>query len=157
MNNLTLKIKNVQETKLLAKYLSEYFVNEQGVIFLDGDLGAGKTTFTQFFANYLGITDIVTSPTFNIFKRYETTTSYLNHFDLYRIRDAVYDQGFEEYWFANEISIIEWSVYLPDEFKDIAILKMYFNRIDDEAREIQIYANEDLTLYLKEKCYEFIY
>ena len=84
MQQVNLKIKNLIEMEELATTLASYIEEYPVIIFLDGDLGAGKTTFTQFLAKSLGVKDVVTSPTFNIFKRYQGEKRVLNHFDLYQ-------------------------------------------------------------------------
>jgi len=85
------------------------------VVCLAGDLGAGKTLFTQGIAAGLGITDEVTSPTFAIIQVYEGQVC-LFHIDLYRLDhpDDLIDIGFEEYINMNGIAIIEW----PDKFSE---------------------------------------
>ena len=158
MQQVNLKIKNLIEMEELATTLASYIEEYPVIIFLDGDLGAGKTTFTQFLAKSLGVKDVVTSPTFNIFKRYQGEKRVLNHFDLYRIHDQVYDQGFEEYWNNdNEISVIEWASYLPNEFKSIAKIQMQIKVIDENRREITFLAQNAIISYLKENTDGLIY
>ncbi|WP_423364554.1 tRNA (adenosine(37)-N6)-threonylcarbamoyltransferase complex ATPase subunit type 1 TsaE [Mycoplasma sp. P36-A1] len=148
---LELILSSLDETALFAKKIASVVSKSKGVIFLDGDLGAGKTTFTKLLAKNLGINEIVTSPTFNIFKRYEFNSSALNHFDLYRIKENVYDNGFEDYWFdPNEISIIEWSTFLPEEFQDICLLKLNIEIIGDNKRKIIIHASDKILDIIKE-------
>lgn len=85
------------------------------VVCLAGDLGAGKTLFTQGIAAGLGITAKVTSPTFAIIQVYEGPI-FLFHIDLYRLDhpDDLIDIGFEEYMHPKGITIIEW----PDKFSE---------------------------------------
>ena len=81
------------------------------VILLDGDLGAGKTTFTQGFARQLGVTEPVTSPTFTLVRRYSTSAGFdLYHADLYRLDQLgeVVDLGFNELLDDGAAAIIEW-------------------------------------------------
>lgn len=80
------------------------------IICLDGDLGVGKTVFTQGFAAGLGIDDYVNSPTFNIVKEYEGGRLPLYHFDVYRIGDPseMEEIGYEDYFYGQGVSIIEW-------------------------------------------------
>lgn len=103
-----------RETIELAENLeSEKFPNM--VICLKGDLGSGKTVFTKGFANALGITDTITSPTFNIVKEYYTGEMPLFHMDVYRIDEADVEIDFAEYFVKKGISIIEWSDLIVDE------------------------------------------
>ena len=96
---------------------------------LTGDLGVGKTVFTQGFANGLGIEEPVNSPTFTIVQEYEEGRIPFYHFDVYRIGD-VYEMdeiGYEDYVYGNGVSFIEWaeliSEILPENRTDIIIEK----------------------------------
>ena len=103
-----------RETIEFAENLeSEKFPNM--VICLKGDLGSGKTVFTKGFANALGITDTITSPTFNIVKEYYGGEMPLFHMDVYRIDEANVQIDFPEYFVKKGVSIIEWSDLIKDE------------------------------------------
>lgn len=99
------------------------------IICLDGDLGVGKTVFTQGFAAGLGIDDYVNSPTFNIVKEYEGGRLLLYHFDVYRIGDPseMEEIGYEDYFYGQGVSIIEWpgqiEELLPKEARWVRIRK----------------------------------
>lgn len=99
------------------------------IICLDGDLGVGKTVFTQGFAVGLGIDDYVNSPTFNIVKEYEGGRLPLYHFDVYRIGDPseMEEIGYEDYFYGQGVSIIEWpgqiEELLPKEARWVRIRK----------------------------------
>ena len=99
------------------------------IICLDGDLGVGKTVFTQGFAAGLGIDDYVNSPTFNIVKEYEGGRLPLYHFDVYRIGDPseMEEIGYEDYFYGQGVSIIEWpgqiEELLPKEARWVRIRK----------------------------------
>ena len=99
------------------------------IICLDGDLGVGKTVFTQGFAEGLGIDDYVNSPTFNIVKEYEGGRLPLYHFDVYRIGDPseMEEIGYEDYFYGQGVSIIEWpgqiEELLPKEARWVRIRK----------------------------------
>lgn len=96
------------ETFQLGKSLGE--TAQAGEIYcLEGDLGVGKTVFTKGFAEGLGVTDIVDSPTFTIVKEYEGRLP-LYHFDTYRIGDVseMDEIGYEEYFFGTGVCLIEW-------------------------------------------------
>ena len=90
---------------------SEKFPNM--VICLEGDLGSGKTLFTKAFSKANGITDNITSPTFNIIKEY-TGELNLYHMDVYRLSDVKQDLGIEEYFTKKGVCIIEWSDLIED-------------------------------------------
>lgn len=87
------------------------------ILLLNGDLGAGKTTFTKFLLARLGSSDEVSSPTYSIVNEYNTENGKVYHFDLYRMSsiEEVYDIGIEEYLYNGFLNIIEWAdVYLPE-------------------------------------------
>jgi len=127
--------KNEEETIELAQnFESEKFPNM--VICLRGDLGSGKTIFTKGIADALGITETITSPTFNIIKEYEGEMP-LYHMDVYRLNGKVDDLGLEEYYKKGGVVVIEWADmiedYLPEERLDINI-----KAVDEDVRVIKI-------------------
>ena len=87
---------------------------------LDGDLGVGKTVWIRGFAEGLGVTEDVVSPTFTILQEYRTGRLPMFHFDVYRIDDPdeLFEIGFEEYLFGDGVTLIEWAEkaepYLPE-------------------------------------------
>ena len=86
------------------------------IVALTGDLGTGKTTLTKAIAEGLGVTETITSPTFNIVKQYESGRLPLYHFDVYRIGDVeeMYELGYEEYFFGSGICVIEWAELIDE-------------------------------------------
>ena len=99
-----------EETFALGRELGEEA--QPGEIFcLDGDLGTGKTVFTQGFAAGLGIAEPVNSPTFTIVQVYEEGRLPLYHFDVYRIGEPeeMDEIGYEEYFFGRGVCLIEWA------------------------------------------------
>ena len=86
------------------------------VICLNGDLGVGKTVFTQGFAKGLGIEETVNSPTFTIIQVYDEGRIPLYHFDVYRIGDPeeMYEIGYEDYFFGEGVCLIEWSKLIEE-------------------------------------------
>ena len=96
---------------------------------LTGDLGVGKTVFTQGFAAGLGITEPVSSPTFTIVQVYEEGRLPFYHFDVYRIGDIeeMEEIGYDDYFFGKGICLIEWAELieeiLPDDRISITIEK----------------------------------
>ena len=103
-----------EETRELAKALAKKA--EPGQIYtLNGDLGVGKTVFTQGFAEGLGIRDYVCSPTFTIVQVYDDGRLPLYHFDVYRIADEseMDEIGYEDYFYGDGVSFVEWAVNIP--------------------------------------------
>ena len=106
------------------------------IICLDGDLGVGKTVFTQGFAKGLGIDEAVNSPTFTIIKEYDEGRLPLYHFDVYRIGDPeeMYEIGYEDYFYGQGVCLIEWAKLIeeliPDEAKIVLIEKNLENGLD---------------------------
>jgi len=86
------------------------------IICLDGDLGVGKTVFTQGEAAGLEIIDNVNSPTFTIVQVYDEGRLPMYHFDVYRIGDPeeMYEIGYEEYFFGDGVCLIEWSKLIEE-------------------------------------------
>jgi len=128
--------RNEMDTIELAQNIeSEKFPNM--VICLDGELGSGKTVFVKGFASALGITDTITSPTFNLVKEYLSGELPLFHMDMYRADDNIETIGVEEYFQKNGVTMIEWSEliedYLPDERLDIK-----FVILDENTRIIKL-------------------
>jgi tRNA threonylcarbamoyladenosine biosynthesis protein TsaE len=78
---------------------------------LNGDLGVGKTVFTQGFAKGLGIEEPVSSPTFTILQEYESSRLPLYHFDVYRIEDVLEmeEVGYDDYFYGDGVCLIEWA------------------------------------------------
>ncbi len=87
------------------------------ILLLKGELGAGKTTFTQFLLRTLGSTDEVSSPTYSIVNEYHSPKGKIFHFDLYRLKNIreVYDTGIEEYLDSAFLTIIEWPEVYEEE------------------------------------------
>lgn len=99
------------------------------VVCLNGDLGVGKTVFTQGFAAGLGIQEPVSSPTFTIIQEYEEGRLPFYHFDVYRIGDPeeMEEIGYEDYFYGEGVCFIEWAdlirELLPEKRLEITIEK----------------------------------
>ena len=116
------------ETYALGKSLGEA-AKPGDVICLNGDLGVGKTVFTQGFADGLGITEPVNSPTFTIVQQYDDGRFPLYHFDVYRIGDVseMDEVGYEDCFYGEGVCLIEWSnlieEILPEHVTSVTIEK----------------------------------
>lgn len=111
-----------KETFELGKRLGQDAKPGQ-IICLDGDLGVGKTVFTQGFAEGLQIEESVNSPTFTIVQVYDEGRIPLYHFDVYRIGnpEEMYEIGYEEYFFGEGVCLIEWSKLIDELIPEEAI------------------------------------
>lgn len=120
---IKIKADNIEGTKQIAKVFADN-IKRNDVLLLRGDLGAGKTTFTQALGELLGVGRRMTSPTFNIIKSYQVDTLNVHHMDCYRLEFSDEDLGFDEY-FGNGIVIVEWpdfiEEYLPENVINITI------------------------------------
>lgn len=101
---------SVDETYALAAKIADTLVGGE-IILLDGELGAGKTTFTKGLAKALGVTEEVTSPTFTILNVYESGRLKLNHLDMYRVEkeEDLYELGVEDAVSDGGVTVIEWN------------------------------------------------
>ena len=107
---------------------------QHNILLLKGNLGAGKTTFTQFLLKKLGSNDEVSSPTYAIVNEYHSPKGKIFHFDLYRMKniDEVYDIGMEEYLDNAFLCIIEWPEIYEEELADFPHHEMKIENLGDE-------------------------
>jgi len=127
--------KSINETYEIAKQVADKLKGKE-IILLNGDLGAGKTTFTKGLAKALGISDVVTSPTFTFMKEYSGRLN-LYHFDMYRVEDAdeLYELGLNDYLnMEGGVCVIEWNKF--ENIIDPIIINIQV--IDDTTRKIEI-------------------
>ena len=121
---------NEYKTKEFANNLAKV-LKKGDVIVLSGELGAGKTKFTEGLLNYFGLQDEISSPTFTIVNEYQNDKINIYHFDLYRLGDIYEFEniGGEEY-FSKGICIFEWGELIEDILPDDYI-KIYFSKAED--------------------------
>lgn len=133
MESLTLT--NRDATIALGKKIGQQLVAGD-VLVLDGDLGAGKTTFTKGLAAGLEIPDIIKSPTFTIIHEYQDGRLSLYHMDAYRLENGgAEDLGLEEYFDGDGVSVVEWAEFVADELP-ADFLAIHFKRTDDDNTRI---------------------
>ena len=128
MATRTIETNSPEETFALGRQIGEQA--EPGEVYtLIGDLGVGKTVFTQGLAVGLGIQDAVNSPTFTIVQVYEDGRIPFYHFDVYRIGDVeeMNEVGYEDYVYGEGVSLTEWAdlieEILPEHYRRITIEK----------------------------------
>ena len=132
------KIHSLADMETFAQQLAGHL--EAGdVLLLDGDLGAGKTTFSQFLGRALGVTRTINSPTFNIIKSYKGSELYFHHMDCYRLEDSEEDLGFDEYFNDDAVTVIEWSQFIADYLPE-TYLKITITVISETERALQLEA-----------------
>lgn len=147
----TLKLNSLHDTERLAETLSKVITGGT-VILLSGDLGSGKTTFSQFLGKYLGVKRHMTSPTFNIIKSYNANIK-LHHMDCYRLEDSDEDLGFDEYFNDTDIALVEWphfiAEFLPDE-----VININIRYLDESERLVEIEASGEENIKIAEVVYD---
>lgn len=132
--------KSDKETEKIASKIIEKYLNRKDktvVIFLLGELGAGKTVFVKGIAKRLGIKEEIESPTFIFVREYPSEIP-LYHFDLYRINEAneLDELGFFDYIERNGIIAIEWAEKVKDLIKPNITVRM--DKISENERQITI-------------------
>lgn len=128
---MEIMVSSLEETNQLALKLAN-LLRAQDTITLEGDLGAGKTTFTQGLAKGLGITRTVNSPTFTILKQYEGRLPF-NHLDVYRLADSDEDLGWDEIFYGDAVSVVEWA-HLIEQDLPAERLAIEIQRVDENKR-----------------------
>lgn len=122
-----IKLSGLEETKKFGERLGS-LLQGGDIICLMGDLGAGKTTLTKSIGKGLGVEDYITSPTFTLINEYKGRV-WVYHFDVYRLEgeDDLLDLGYEDYFYSNGVTIIEWGDkiegILPEERINLRIEK----------------------------------
>ena len=141
---------SAKETYAIGEKLGK--TSEPGQIYcLIGDLGVGKTVFTQGFASGLGITEPISSPTFTIVQVYEEGRLPFYHFDVYRIADIdeMDEIGYEDYFYGQGVCLVEWAnliqELLPDTVTIIKIEKDLEKGFDYRAVTIEETNYEDFS------------
>lgn len=135
-------VKNLKETETLAKKFAKTLKGGTTIL-LSGDLGAGKTTFTQKLFKALGVKEPVTSPTFTLLKEYKTKKFELYHFDMYRIDDEneAIEFGLLDYFNnGNAINVVEWFEKIGGLIPQNHIL-IKINKLGENEREFEFHFN----------------
>lgn len=115
---MNFKINKIEDWQNVIDQILPHF--HHNILLLKGNLGAGKTTFSQFLLKNLGSTDEVSSPTYAIVNEYDSPKGKIFHFDLYRMKsiEEVFDIGIEEYLDNAFLCIIEWPEIYEEELAD---------------------------------------
>lgn len=152
MINYSFKSNSSKDTMNFAKKLASKLKNGD-IIVLTGELGAGKTKFTEGFLSYFGLQDEISSPTFTIVNEYKKDGTNIYHFDVYRLEssDEFYAIGGEEY-FSSGICIIEWGEMIKDTLpKDYIQITFSKDDLDENVRVLNVQTFNDKFDYLNLK------
>lgn len=149
-NTLQLSLTSEQDTQRLAQAVAVHF--SQGVIYLMGDLGAGKTTLTRYLLQKLGHKGAVKSPTYTLVEPYQIAERAVFHFDLYRLNDP-YElelMGIRDYLETpNALFIFEWPSKGGDEIPDADLSIEILKNEDDELQRSVILTAQDPQVLLQ--------
>ena len=135
----TITINSLDELPRAAKEFAEV-MDSYTVFAFYGQMGAGKTTFIKAVCEELGVTDVITSPTFAIVNEYrsDTTGELIYHFDFYRIKklEEVYDMGYEDYFYSGALCFLEWPELIEELLPSDAV-KVTISETDNGDRMIE--------------------
>ena len=130
---------SADETQALGQGLAKRLLPGDVIAYF-GDLGAGKTALTRGIAQGLGVTDLVTSPTYTIVNEYLTGRIPLFHFDMYRLgsSDELFDIGWEDYLARGGVCAVEWSENVEDALRDAIHITIEKDPLEPDTRRITI-------------------
>ena len=140
---MIIETRSAEETFEVGRKIGEE-ANAGQVFTLIGDLGVGKTVFTQGLAKGLGIEEPISSPTFTIVQVYEDGRLPFYHFDVYRIGDVeeMEEIGYDDYFYGEGVTLIEWSnlieEILPKQRTEIVIEKDLSNGFDYRKITVEV-------------------
>ena len=130
--------KSEADTIAFAKEFAKT-LNKDDIIVLSGDLGSGKTKFTQGILEHFCLADEISSPTFTIVNEYKNDEISIFHFDVYRLNneDDFYDIGGDEY-FGNGLCIIEWGEIIKTALPSNTIFVNFERNLNNENERVII-------------------
>lgn len=131
----TWRLSSQQETQTLAIQLAKV-LRPGDVIAVEGDLGAGKTTFAQGLAQGLDVDTQIDSPTFTIIKEYQGSVPFY-HMDVYRLSGIEEELGLEEYLFGDGICFIEWAQRIED-WLPADVIWLHITVLADGCRQLSL-------------------
>ncbi|USG66356.1 tRNA (adenosine(37)-N6)-threonylcarbamoyltransferase complex ATPase subunit type 1 TsaE [Brevibacillus ruminantium] len=143
------QVSGVEQTQRFAEKLGSHLLSGD-LLALEGDLGAGKTTFTQGLARGLKVRGTVNSPTFTIIKEYQGRLP-LYHMDVYRVGEDVDSLGLDDYFFGEGVSVVEWASLIEDVLP-AERLTIFLRTNGEEGRRIQLIPKGERYVKL---CEEF--
>ena len=136
--NKILFANNLKQLNDVARQILKYTLPHRKFVFF-GEMGVGKTTLIKALSLQLGVSDVVSSPTFSIVNEYHADDkTIVYHFDFYRIEDEseAFDMGYEEYFSSNAYCFIEWPERIPNLIEEeMVTIKMF---LDGMKRKIEV-------------------
>ncbi|MCU4480718.1 tRNA (adenosine(37)-N6)-threonylcarbamoyltransferase complex ATPase subunit type 1 TsaE [Acinetobacter ursingii] len=145
--SLSLQLNSENDTEQFAQHLAKFV--QSGVIYLIGDLGAGKTTFTRYLLQHMGHQGAVKSPTYTLVEPYKINNNEIFHFDLYRLNDP-YElelMGIRDYLeVPNALFLFEWPSKGGDEIPQ-ADLVINIEKLEDDLQRFVTLSLNDENLY----------
>ena len=135
--NKVLFAEDLEQLDDVASIILAYTSPHKKFVFF-GEMGVGKTTLIKALSLQLGVSDVVSSPTFSIVNEYDTYNKIkIYHFDFYRIENEkeAFDIGYEEYFFSNSYCFIEWPDRVSNLIDDMVVIKM---KLEGKKRVIKI-------------------
>jgi len=145
--SLSLQLNSENDTEQFAQHLAKFV--QSGVIYLIGDLGAGKTTFTRYLLQHMGHQGAVKSPTYTLVEPYKINNNEIFHFDLYRLNDP-YElelMGIRDYLeVPNALFLFEWPSKGGDEIPQ-ADLVINIEKSEDDLQRFATLSLNDENLY----------
>jgi tRNA threonylcarbamoyladenosine biosynthesis protein TsaE len=125
------------------------FVEAVDIVLLEGEMGAGKTTFMSHLVKALGSKDHVTSPTYSLVNKYilEDSSKVKNtiyHLDLFRLKsiEEAIDIGIEDILYSAQFVFVEWPELLVPYYEEMKLLQLKFKKINTYSRNITIFMHE---------------
>lgn len=138
METIKIQVNGLAELDSAAHKILALAADEQMFIF-EGDMGAGKTTLIKSLAKAMGVTEVVSSPTFSIVNEYDAAGRIIYHFDFYRIKNLqeAYDIGYEEYFYSGNPCFIEWPEKIQ-ELLPLHYIKIAIETLNENERLLSI-------------------
>jgi len=134
---MEIKIQDLSDISAAARQFITA-IGDKRLIAFYGRMGAGKTTFIKAICEELGVSDVITSPTFAIVNEYGSPAGSIYHFDFYRIKriEEVYDLGYEDYFYSGCLCLMEWPELIEDLLPDEA-LRVTIEEQEDGSRIVR--------------------
>lgn len=141
---------STDETQAFAEKLGQR-LQPGDLLTLEGDLGAGKTTFTKGLGKGLGVKRTINSPTFTIMKEYQGRVPFY-HMDVYRLEESDEDLGFDEYFEGDGVTVVEWAQFI-DDFLPQERLEITIRYKDDSTR---LFVLKATSAHFEQLCKEIL-